>query len=368
MSFRVEKTPQPISQPISTRVVIVGAGPIGIELAVALKRNGIDFEIFEAGSIGHTISWWAPHTRWFSSNERIAIAGVPLTTIDEAKSTRERYLNYLRDVARQFELNIRTHTRITEIDRQENGFHLIAENSLGSSAGKQHIQAAAVVLAIGGTDRPKRLNIPGEELPHVDGYLREVHRYFNRRVLIIGGRNSAVEAALRLHHVGANVAMSYRGSGLPEQSIKYWLLPEIKSYLKSGKIQNFLGTVPVEIRSDLVRLKAVGDETGETIDVRVDDVLSLIGYEQDKSLLRNAGVDLIDSQVRPVFDEETMQTNVPGIYVAGTAIAGTQSSSYKVFVENCHVHVEKIVAHLMGRQSRQTGGDLADEIAALPES
>lgn len=346
----------------STHVAIVGAGPIGLELAVALRRNSIELELFDAGTLGNTIAWWAPQTRWFSSNERIAIAGVPLLTSDQSKATREQYLTYLRGVATQFDINVHTHCPVVNIQRSDNRLLVTTK----PSSGPDTWTADAVVLAVGGTDFPKKLGIPGEDLPHVDGYLRETHRYFGRRVLIIGGRNSAIEAALRLHHAGANVALSYRGPHLPEDGIKYWLLPEIQGLLNAGRIRDLTGTMPIEITSSAVRLKSIDD--GSMTEIQVDDVLSLIGYEQDKTLMRTTGIELNESMQRPTFDEDTMETNVPGIYVAGTATAGTQSSKYKTFLENCHDHVDKIVAHLTGRPVESTPRDYSDEIASRPES
>jgi thioredoxin reductase (NADPH) len=341
-----------------TQVVIVGGGPIGIELAVALKHRSIDSQIFEAGPIGHTISWWAPQTKWFSSNERISIAGVPLMTVDGSKASREEYLTYLRGVVVQFELSIHTYQRVAAIARHPTGGFVVRANS--------ETKCDQVVLAIGGTDFPRALGIPGEELPHVDGYLREPHRYCGRRVMIVGGRNSAVEAALRLHHAGAQVEISYRQSELPTESIKYWLTPEILGLIDAGRIVAHLGTVPVAITNDQIRLKRIAEET--TYSVPVDDVLSLIGYEQEKSLFHAAGIELVESMQRPVYDPETMQTNVDGIYVAGTAVAGTQNSKYKTFLENCHQHVDKIVADIAGGHSPSRQRAYASQIAAQPET
>ncbi len=339
------KNPQDSHQ---TGVIVVGAGPIGLELGVALRRAGVDFQIIDAGSVGHTMSWWAPQTRWFSSNERIAIAGVPLTTEDQTKATRETYLNYLRGICTQFDLPIKTHSRVVGVRGQRGEF--VLDVDINHTEGSNHISTTQqwccekIVLAIGGTDFPNRLNIPGSDLPHVDGYLREPHRYFGRRVLVIGGRNSAIEAALRLHHAGAHVSLSYRGETLPEQSIKYWMLPEIKGLLASGRIVDLVGSVPTQINAESVQLRRLADD--QLLEVPADDVLSLIGYGQDKRLFRGAGVELTGEMQRPVFDENTMETNVPGIYVAGTAVAGTQSSKYKTFLENCHVHVGRIVDHM----------------------
>lgn len=344
------------------RIAIIGAGPIGLETAVALQRQGCDVIVLDAGSIGQTMSWWAPQTRWFSSNERIAIAGVPLLTIDQSKATREEYLTYLRGVAAQFSIPVRTHTPVIDVTRCGDHFKLAVK----PTSGREEISADAVVLAIGGTDFPRKLNIPGEDLPHVDGYLREAHRYFGRRVLIIGGRNSAIEAALRLHHAGAKVSLCYRQASLPDDGIKYWLLPEIKGLLTSGRVGSYMGMRPVEIRPGSVVLERIND--GVTQEILADDVLSLIGYEQDKSLMRAAGVELVGEMLRPQYDEESMETNIPGIYVAGTAVAGTQTSKYKTFLENCHDHADRIVAHVTGRSADSQPRQYADQIAVMPES
>ena len=352
------------------RVAIVGGGPIGLELAAALAGRGISFVQFEAEQIGHTMSWWAPQTRWFSSNERIAIGDRPLVTIDQSKATREEYLTYLRGFVQQHNLRVRTYEPVTRIRRDGEGFVLTSSHV----GGERTTRCDAVVLAIGGTDFPNRLDIPGENLPHVDGYLREPHNYFGQKVLVVGGRNSAVEAALRCHHAGAHVALSYRHPQLPQKSIKYWLLPEIEGLIKANRIEGHFDTKPVQITPTHVTLENI--RTGDTYEVAVDRVLSLIGYGQDKTLFRSAGVELIGDGEMPKFDPESMETNVPGLYVAGTAIAGTQSSKYKIFLENCHVHIPRIVAHLTGEapppEALEGLGEsmrhLAELVDAQPES
>ena len=321
-------------------LAVIGAGPIGIELAVALKSEGIRFIHFEAGQIGNTMMWWAPQTRWFSSNERIGIAGVPLMTADQGKATREDYLAYLRALVTQFDLDVRTYEPLTNVHRDGDGFLLTTLPRSGSTI----TRVKKIILATGGTDRPRSLGIPGEDLPHVSAYFQEPHTYFRKRLLVIGGKNSAVEAALRCHHAGARVAISYRQSELPAKSIKYWLMPEIKGLIESKRIDAHFDTTPIEIRPDVVTLRR-GDAT---FDVPADFVLKLIGYEQDDALLKLCGVELVGKDRVPKFDPATMETNVPGIYVAGTAIGGTQSS-YRIFLENCHIHVQAIVAHLTGK-------------------
>ncbi len=321
-------------------IAIIGAGPIGIELAVGLKRAGIEYLHFDARQLGHTISWFAPQTRFFSSNERIAIAGVPLVTADQSKATREEYLAYLRMVVEQFDLQIRTYEPVVGIQKDGEGFVLKTKRWEKET----QYRARKLVLATGGTERPRRLGVPGEELGHVSHYFNDPHRYFRKNLLIVGGANSAVEAALRSYHAGAHVAISYRGGGFDAGSIKYWLLPEINGLIGAGKIRGYFNSTVSEILRDRARLTI---NNGEEVDVAADFVLLLIGYEADMNLCRMAGVELEGAGQMPKFDAATMETNVAGVYVAGTAVGGTQER-YRLFIENCHVHVERIVAALTG--------------------
>src|SRR2546423_1316209 len=202
---------------LTTDIAIVGAGPIGLELAVALKQRGADYQQFDARQLGYTISWFAPQTKFFSSNERIAIAGVPLMTADQSKATREEYLAYLRAVATQFELQINTYEPVVDIRREADGGFVLTTKP---ASGRRVCRCRRLVLATGGTDHPRRLEIPGEDSPHVSHYFHDPHAYFGKRVLIVGGKNSAAEAALRCHHAGAHVSLSYRRDQLPAKSIK----------------------------------------------------------------------------------------------------------------------------------------------------
>jgi thioredoxin reductase (NADPH) len=324
-----------------SEVGIIGAGPIGLEIAVALKQRGISYLHFDAKQIGYTISWFAPQTKFFSSNERIAIAGVPLETPDQGKATREQYLAYLRGVVKQFDLEVRTYEPVVGIDRLNDGFVL----STHPREGKRTSRVNKLVLATGGTDHPRKFNIPGQNLPHVSHYFQDPHTYFGKQLLIIGGKNSAVEAALRCHYAGATVAMSYRREQLPQKSIKYWLLPEITNLFETGRIKNYFPTQPVAITPTQVTLRRTTD--GHTFDVPADFVLALIGYEQDNTLFKLAGVQLVGDCGAPAYDDRTMETNIKNLYVAGTAVGGTQDK-YTVFIENCHVHVDRILAALTG--------------------
>lgn len=334
------------SSPVqSHQVALIGAGPIGLEIAVALKAAGIDYVHFDAGQVGQTIYRFPPATRFFSSNQRIAIAGVPLQTADQGKCSREQYLAYLRAVVQQFDLTIRTYERVEQLSRSHDGFQIRTRTLAGAS---QDWDFDKVILATGGTARPRLLEIPGESLAHVHHELTDPHVYFRRHVLVVGGRNSAVEAALRCHHAGAQVSISYRRERFDPTHIKYWLLPEIQSLVELGHIHAHMGTVPEAITPTHVRLRR--DVGGNTDDVPADFVLVQIGYVADMSLCEMAGVELSREQQVPVFDPVTMETNIAGLYVAGTAMAGTQEH-YRVFLENCHMHAHRIVAAIRGQRA-----------------
>ncbi|HEX6177597.1 MAG TPA: NAD(P)-binding domain-containing protein, partial [Thermoanaerobaculia bacterium] len=290
--------PQPLA---NGNALIVGAGPIGIELAVRLKQAGVEYTHVDAAQIGSTISWYAPNTQFFSSPERIAIAGVPLQTIDQTKATREEYLTYLRSVVLQFDLRIDTFVRVTSIVRAGARFDV----RVTSRNGERTLHPSNVVLAIGDMHRPRLLGIPGEDLPHVSHYFVDPHTYFRRRVIVVGGRNSAVEAAIRCVRVGADVTLSYRGADLDGDHVKFWLLPEIRAMIRDGRLEFLGGTTVREIRRD-----AVVFEPGNRA-IEADVVLLLTGYEQDPTLFESAGVKLVGPQRKPQLDERTMETNVP---------------------------------------------------------
>jgi thioredoxin reductase (NADPH) len=344
----------------STDILLIGAGPLGIEMAVALQRANLNYLHVEAAQIGATMQWWAPGTRWFSSNDRISIAGIPLATPFQEKATREEYLAYLRAIVSQFNLQIDTYTRITHITRTPDGFLLRAKKSIaGQLLGEeQTYRAQRLILATGGTERPNRLHIPGEDLPHVSHYFHDPHTYFNRSLLIVGGRNSAVEAALRCHRAGAKVHFSYRRPEVDPKDIKYWLYPEFSSLIKSGAITPHLGTIPSKISPTHVTLVPT-HTSAELPDTHyqfhapscpIDFVLLLTGYVADMSLATAAGIQLTSDQELPLYNPDTMESSTPNVYIIGTATAGTQRR-YKIFLENCHIHVPRVLAHLTGQPS-----------------
>jgi thioredoxin reductase (NADPH) len=323
------------------RVAIIGAGPIGLELAIALKQSGIDYVHLDAGQIGATMQWYPLEMLFHSSAERLAIAGVPIQVPDQQKPKREEFLAYLRAVVQQFALHVRTFERVETVTRLGDGTFEVHTRAVDGPH-VYHVQN--VVLAIGAMHAPKLLGIPGEDLPHVTHYFRDPHTYFGKQLLVIGGRNSAIEAAVRCQRAGAHVTLSYRREDFDAKSVKFWLLPEIRSMIRDDRVRFLPRTSPVEIRGGTVLL-----DTGQ--EIAADFVLALTGYHQDTTLFDMLGIDMHGEDRKPRLDEETMETNVPGVFVAGTAVAGSPAERVRVIVEDCHVHVPRIVRRLLGTQS-----------------
>ncbi|MEM8757322.1 MAG: NAD(P)-binding domain-containing protein [Planctomycetota bacterium] len=336
--------------------VVVGAGPIGIEVHAALRAAGASVRHIEAGAIGHTMTWWAPKTTFFSSPERISVCGIPLAVPGQAKATGDDYVEYLVGVVRQLGLPIETFRRVTDIRKADRGFDVaIARSSegVGGQASINDRQAAEpvetiattnVILCSGNMHGPRMVEIPGEGLPHVSHYLADPLRYVARKVLIVGGKNSAVEAAIRLHRAGASVTVAHRQPDFDDARVKPWLLPELRWLIDKGRIRYEPSAVPVSIDAD----RSTFERDGTAFEIGADDVLLLTGYVQDQSLFDRLGLERLGDEHRPRFDRETMQTSVPGVYVAGTACGGSQRRA-RVFIENSHVHADRICRAITGK-------------------
>ncbi len=334
-------------------IAVVGAGPIGLELAVALKRIGADYIHFDAHQIGHTISWWPRDTQFFSTSERVAIAGIPIQSLHHQRITGEEYLAYLRGIVEQYDLRVRSHEPVVDLKRTDDGF-LLRTVSRGE---ERTYRSRYVVLAKGDMDGPNLLGIPGEDLPHVSHYFRWAHDYFRKRLLVVGGRNSAVEAALRCWRAGAEVTISYRRAEFDPGSVKKHILPDMLTQIRKGSIGFLPQTVPLEIAPAHVILGPVVDgqpADGERIVHEIDFVLLCTGFVQDMRLYELAGVTLSGPERVPAYNAETMETDVPGLFLAGTTAAGNQGR-YTLFIENTHHHVQKIVAAIAGRRDVRVG-------------
>lgn len=343
--------------PTACDVLVVGAGPIGLETAAVLSGEGHDVVVVDAGPVGATIArQFPPATRFFTSPERLMIRGWPLPGTTQEKTTGEEYLAYLRMFVVGAGLQVRTFTKVIGIDGVRGDFTVTTRTPDGITA---TIRCRTVVLATGGTSHPRRLGVPGEDLASVHTHLGDPHRFFGRRVMVVGGRNSAAESALRLYRVGAQVHLVHRAPELHPR-VKHWIRPEVVSLMSEGQIVGHLPRVVTRIEPGRVTLAeraaapqpepaALADgRQHPTATVDVDDVLLQIGYTQDRAIFDLAGITTTGANGAPALDDATMESNVPGIYVVGTASAGTQER-FEVFIENSHQHADRVAAALAGR-------------------
>jgi len=308
---------------VTSSVIIAGAGPIGLACAISAKRRGLDPLIIDAGAIANSIVRYPVNMTFFTTPERLEIGGHPLVCAG-AKATREEALKYYRGVARVEALRVKTFTT------------LIDKNTVETRFGREQITCETLVLATGYFDHVNKLNVPGEELPHVRHYFDEAHLSSGLDVVVIGGKNSAVEAALQLFRAGARTTIVYRGATWPK-SVKYWLRPDLENRIKAGEIQARLGSQVVEVtpRDVLVR-GALGNEER----IPADRVYSLIGFHPDLDLFSRIGIAFDPETGRPQINPETLETSVPGVFVAGSVTAGNKIS--EIFIENGRFDGEKI--------------------------
>ena len=323
-------------------VLIVGAGPSGLATAIAAKQLGLDYLVLEKGSLVDAIVRFPVNMVFFTTPELMEIGGLPLTTPYE-KPTRAEALSYYRRVVDIYQVQVMLHEEVLSVERADEHFTLESRTSRGVSRARE---ARAVVLAMGYYGMPNMLGIPGEDLPHVSHFYREAHLHYRQRVVIVGGKNSACEAALELYRSGAHVTMVHRGPALGE-SVKYWVKPDIENRIKEGTIAARFSTRVAEIRSTEI---VVSDGDGVTSTIPADAVLLLTGYRADPEFLRRAGVAVNDETLEPHYDPQTFETNVPGLFVAGGQQAGKKTGT--VFIENGRFHGERI-AKVLAERLRQ---------------
>jgi thioredoxin reductase (NADPH) len=323
-------------------VVIIGAGPCGLSAAAELQDRGFDPLIIEKENIAHSIFCYPTNMQFFSTPELLEIAGVPFVT-PNAKPYRNEALNYYRTVAERRHFRIRRYERVTAVERREEGFLVRSVTRTGE---ERETASRAVVVATGYFDHPNRLGVPGEDLPHVSHFFREAHPYAGTRVVVIGGSNSAVDAALELDRVGAEVTVVYRGEAV-SPNIKPWVRPLFDSAVGKGRIGLRLQTHVTEIRPDSVVVRNV---SGATDVLPCDFVLAMTGFRPDRSFLRAMGIDAPDGDTPPAHDPNTMETNVPGLYLAGVVASGRDAN--EIFIETGRFHGRKIAEHF-ARKMRQ---------------
>jgi thioredoxin reductase (NADPH) len=313
-------------------VAIIGAGPIGLSAAIAATNKKLDYLVLEKGVLVNSIFHFPRNMTFFSTAAEIEIGGLPFICQGQ-KPTRVEALQYYRRVAQYFRLNIKYGVKIESITNKESNF--IAESTNGDS-----IMAKNIILAIGYYDNPNFLGVPGEKLPKVSHYYSESHFYFGKKVVVVGGRNSAAEAALEIFRAGAEVTLVHRGEGFDDK-VKYWVRPDIENRIKNGEIKACFNSTVRRIDQ-----RAVTIQTKDGLaELENDYVLALTGYHPDVSLMQKAGVVVDADTLIPQHDPDTYETNVKGLYIAGALTVGREAN--KVFIENGRLHGEKIIEAMM---------------------
>jgi thioredoxin reductase (NADPH) len=318
-------------------LVIVGAGPAGMAAAIAAKQRGLRYVVLEKAALVNSLLHYPTDMIFFTTPDLMEIGGLPFVSPHE-KPTRQEALKYYRRVADTLALDIRFDEPVTSLTRTADGTFVVGS---APRAGAPVTRAArAVIVASGAYDLPNRLGIPGEDQPHVSHFYKEPHLHFKRHVVIVGGKNSAAEAALDLYRNGAaSVTLVHRHAALGD-SIKYWVRPDIENRIKEGSVAARFETRVVEITPS----HAIVDGPAGRESLPADFVYLLTGYRSDTSLLRSVGAQVDDTEGAPVLNPETFETTIPNLYVIGAAVAGKQSG--KIFIENGRFHGEVAVREL----------------------
>ncbi|MCO6147453.1 YpdA family putative bacillithiol disulfide reductase [Flavobacterium sp. NRK1] len=318
---------------ITYDLIIIGGGPIGMACAIEAQNKGLKYLIIEKGSLVNSLFNYPLYMTFFSTAERLEIGGVPFSCI-APKPGRQEALEYYRNIHKHFNLNIKLFERVEAVNKKDNGLFVLT-SSKGEYVSKN------VVIATGFYDIPVYMDVPGENLPHVRHYYKEAHEYAFRKIVVIGANNSSVDAALECYRKGADVTMVIR-KGEINNRVKYWVKPDIENRIAEGSIKAYFYSEITQITENEVVLNT---SDGEIL-IEADFVLALTGYRPDIEFLKKSGVHINDGiNCTPAYNPETMETNVPGLYLAGVVCGGMET--HKWFIENSRVHAKLITDHII---------------------
>ena len=306
-------------------IIIIGAGPIGISCGIEAVKRKYSHLIVEKGCLVNSLFNYPTNMVFFSTSERLEIGGVPFVSHGD-KPTRREALEYFRRVVSSWKLNVKTYERVSEIKKLNGGFE-VATN-------KGNYSAKYIIIATGFYDKPNLLKVPGEKLPKVKHYFDEAHPYVYLNLLVIGGGNSAVDVALETYRRGSNVTMVVREDSLKE-GVKYWVRPDIENRINEGSIKAYFNSKVMEIRENEVDI----DTPDGLLTIENDFVFAMTGYHPDFEFLKKAEIEILNNH-SPVFNEQTYETNLERVYLAGVVCGGMDTSRY--FIENSRSHAEAI--------------------------
>ena len=319
-------------------LIIIGGGPSGINCAIEAGKHGLKYLVLEKGVLANSLYNFPINMTFFSTSDKLEIADVPFIAHGD-KPTRREALEYYRRLTEAYDLHIHTYEPVTGLERANNHYRITTL--------KDVYETKTVVVATGFYDTPRRMNVPGEDLPKVKHFYDDAHPYVGQKVLVVGAANSACDVALETYYKGAEVTMAVRGAHL-YQKVKYWILPNIENRIKEGSIKAYFKTTVKAITPRSVTLLTPAGE----LTLENDFVLAMTGYKPDYGLLKTLKLPVSrDEKKIPLHNPETLETPLPGVYVAGVVAAGMQTS--KLFIENTRHHGEVITNHI--RQEYHTG-------------
>lgn len=334
-SMKGKKVFQYISAMEIIDILIVGAGPIGLNCALEAKKNNLTYLIIEKGTIVNSLYNYPLYMRFFSTAEKLEIDDTPFIST-APKPGRQDALEYYQGIARQRDLNINLYEKVLKVSKNNDLFEVETSKSIYS--------AKNVIISTGFYDIPNKIDIPGEDLPKVKHYYTEPYPYAKQKIVVIGSSNSAVDAALETYRKGAEVTMIIRRSEF-SKNVKYWVKPDIENRIAEGNITAHFNAKLLEVTENTVTFK---DENNQTHEIENDFVLAMTGYLPDFDFLINSGIDLQGDCLDPVYDSETMETNIKNLYLAGVVCGGIDTHLW--FIENSRIHAGMIVRNILLNQ------------------